>query len=112
MLANGRRVNACLTLAVACDGASIQTVEALAGAGGFVRADLAQYRAATCADVPSVEAYRIEEDDPHRWPGGGKGIGEIGITGTAAAIRNAVYHATGRRVRDLPVTPAKLLRPA
>jgi hypothetical protein len=42
---------------------------------------------------------------------GGTGIGEIGITGTAAAIGNAVYHATGRRGRDLPITPAKLLRP-
>jgi xanthine dehydrogenase YagR molybdenum-binding subunit len=80
-------------------------------AGGFVRTDLAQYHIATCADVPSVEAFWIEEDDPHLWPGGGKGIGEIGITGTAAAIGNAVYHATGRRVRDLPITPARLLSP-
>jgi xanthine dehydrogenase YagR molybdenum-binding subunit len=81
-------------------------------AGGFVGQDLAQYHIATCADVPGVEAFWIDEDDPHLWPGGGKGIGEIGITGTAAAIGNAVYHATGRRVRDLPVTPAKLLSPA
>ena len=78
-------------------------------AGAFVRTDLAQYHIATCADVPSVEAFWIDEDDPHLWPGGGKGIGEIGITGTAAAIGNAVWHATGRRVRDLPITPAKLL---
>jgi xanthine dehydrogenase YagR molybdenum-binding subunit len=83
-----------------------------AAAGGFVRKDLAQYHIACCADVPSVEAFWIEEDDPHLWPGGAKGIGEIGITGTAAAIGNAVYHATGRRVRDLPITPAKLLGPA
>jgi xanthine dehydrogenase YagR molybdenum-binding subunit len=83
-----------------------------ATAGGFVRADLAQYHVAACADVPSVEAFWIEEVDPHLWPGGGKGIGEIGITGTAAAIGNAVYHATGRRVRDLPITPAKLLATA
>jgi xanthine dehydrogenase YagR molybdenum-binding subunit len=83
-----------------------------AAAGGFVRTDLAQYHVASCADVPSVEAFWIEEDDPHLWPGGGKGIGEIGITGTAAAIGNAVYHATGRRFRDLPITPAKLLGPA
>jgi len=82
-----------------------------ATAGGFVGMDLAQYHIATCADVPSVEAFWIEEEDPHRWPGGGKGIGEIGITGTAAAIGNAVYHATGRRVHDLPITPAKLLSP-
>jgi xanthine dehydrogenase YagR molybdenum-binding subunit len=83
-----------------------------ASAGGFVREDLAQYHIATCADVPTVEAFWIEEVDPHLWPGGGKGIGEIGITGTAAAIGNAVYHATGRRVRDLPITPAKLLATA
>jgi xanthine dehydrogenase YagR molybdenum-binding subunit len=83
-----------------------------ASAGGFVREDLAQYHIATCADVPMVEAFWIEEVDPHLWPGGGKGIGEIGITGTAAAIGNAVYHATGRRVRDLPITPAKLLATA
>ena len=51
----------------------------------------------------------VEEEDPHLNPMGTKGIGEIGITGTAAAIGNAVYHATGRRVRDLPITPAKLL---
>jgi len=78
-------------------------------AGAFIGTDLAQYHIATCADVPSVEARWIDEDDPHLWPGGGKGIGEIGITGTAAAIGNAVWHATGRRVRDLPITPAKLL---
>jgi xanthine dehydrogenase YagR molybdenum-binding subunit len=83
-----------------------------ATAGAFVRADLAQYHIATCADVPEVTAYWIDEVDPHLWPGGGKGIGEIGITGTAAAIGNAVYHATGQRVRDLPITPSKLLSSA
>jgi xanthine dehydrogenase YagR molybdenum-binding subunit len=80
-----------------------------ASAGAFIRTDLAQYHIATCADVPDVQAFWIDETDPHLWPGGGKGIGEIGITGTAAAIGNAVYHATGRRVRDLPITPAKVL---
>jgi xanthine dehydrogenase YagR molybdenum-binding subunit len=80
-----------------------------ASAGGFVRQDLAQYHIATFADVTDIEAAWIDEDDPHLWPGGGKGIGEIGITGTAAAIGNAVFHATGVRVRDLPITPAKLL---
>ena len=53
--------------------------------------------------------YPLEED-PHVNPIGVKGIGEIGIVGTAAAIANAVYHATGIRVRDLPITLAKLLR--
>jgi len=51
----------------------------------------------------------IPEDDPHINPIGVKGIGEIGIVGTAAAIANAVFHATGIRVRDLPITLDKLL---
>jgi xanthine dehydrogenase YagR molybdenum-binding subunit len=77
--------------------------------GGFVHRDLAQYHIATCADVQDVDAVWIEEQDPHLNAMGAKGIGEIGIVGTAAAIGNAVYHATGRRIRDLPITPAKLL---
>ena len=80
-----------------------------AAQGGFTSRDLAQYHVATNADVRDLDAVWIEEDDPHLNPMGAKGIGEIGITGTAAAIGNAVYHATGRRVRDLPITPAKLL---
>ncbi|MEU4575758.1 xanthine dehydrogenase family protein molybdopterin-binding subunit [Nonomuraea sp. NPDC023979] len=77
--------------------------------GGFGNHDLAQYHVPACADVPDVRAYWIDEDDPHLNPMGAKGIGEIGIVGTAAAIGNAVHHATGVRVRDLPITPAKLL---
>jgi xanthine dehydrogenase YagR molybdenum-binding subunit len=77
--------------------------------GAFLHRDLAQYHIATCADVQDLDAIWIDEQDPHLNPMGVKGIGEIGITGTAAAIGNAVYHATGRRVRDLPITPAKLL---
>jgi xanthine dehydrogenase YagR molybdenum-binding subunit len=77
--------------------------------GAFVHRDLAQYHIATCADVQDLDAVWIDEQDPHLNPVGVKGIGEIGITGTAAAIGNAVYHATGRRVRDLPIVPAKLL---
>jgi xanthine dehydrogenase YagR molybdenum-binding subunit len=77
--------------------------------GDFINRDLAQYHVPTCADVEEVIATWIEEEDPHLNPMGAKGIGEIGIVGTAAAIGNAVYHATGRRFRDLPITPAKLL---
>jgi xanthine dehydrogenase YagR molybdenum-binding subunit len=77
--------------------------------GAFVRHDLAQYHVPACADIQDVDAVWVEEEDPHLNPMGTKGIGEIGITGTAAAIGNAVYHATGRRVRGLPITPAKLL---
>lgn len=51
----------------------------------------------------------IEEDGPHVNPAHVKGIGEVGITGVAAAVANAVYHATGVRVDDLPITPDKLL---
>jgi xanthine dehydrogenase YagR molybdenum-binding subunit len=51
----------------------------------------------------------LDEDDPHVNPMGTKGIGEIGIVGTAAAVVNAVHHATGVRVRDLPITLDKLL---
>jgi xanthine dehydrogenase YagR molybdenum-binding subunit len=77
--------------------------------GGFLNRDLAQYHVAACADVRDIEAAWIPEEDPHLNPMGSKGIGEIGIVGTAAAIANAVHHATGHRVRDLPITPAKLV---
>lgn len=77
--------------------------------GGFLNHDLAQYHVAACADVLDIDAAWIDEEDPHLNPMGAKGIGEIGIVGTAAAIANAVHHATGRRVRDLPITPAKLV---
>jgi xanthine dehydrogenase YagR molybdenum-binding subunit len=64
---------------------------------------------AACADVQDIDAVWVEEEDPHLNPMGSKGIGEIGIVGTAAAVANAVHHATGRRVRDLPITPPKLV---
>jgi xanthine dehydrogenase YagR molybdenum-binding subunit len=78
--------------------------------GAFVNHDLEKYHVPVNADVPDVEAAWLEEDDPHINPMGAKGIGEIGIVGTAAAVANAVFDATGVRVRDLPVTPAKLVR--
>ena len=77
--------------------------------GDFVTKDLASYHIATCADVPAIDVHWVEEHDPHLNPMGTKGIGEIGIVGTAAAIANAVYDATGVRVRDLPITLDKLL---
>jgi len=80
-----------------------------AATGDFLNHDLAQYHVAACADVQDIDAVWLDEEDPHLNPMGAKGIGEIGIVGTAAAIANAVYHATGRRIRDLPITPAKLL---
>ena len=75
----------------------------------FVTRDLASYHVPVNADVPDIDVLSIEEDDPHVNPIGVKGIGEIGITGSAAAIANAVFHATGKRIRDLPITLDKLL---
>src|SRR5260221_5230954 len=77
--------------------------------GDFVNHDFTEYHIATNADVGTVDVAWIDEDDPYVNPMGAKGIGEIGIVGTAAAIANAVYHATGVRVRDLPITLDKLL---
>lgn len=73
--------------------------------GHVVNHDLAEYHIATNADVGAVEVHMLDEDDPYVNPMGSKGIGELGIVGTAAAIANAVHHATGVRVRDLPITP-------
>ncbi|TWV58754.1 xanthine dehydrogenase family protein molybdopterin-binding subunit [Streptomyces misionensis] len=77
--------------------------------GDFPEADLASYHVPANADVPAVEAHWIDEDDTHLNPMGSKGIGEIGIVGTAAAIGNAVHHATGVRCRELPLTPDRIL---
>ncbi|MFF5897725.1 xanthine dehydrogenase family protein molybdopterin-binding subunit [Streptomyces argenteolus] len=77
--------------------------------GDFTERDLASYHVPVCADVPDIQAHWIDEEDPHLNPMGSKGIGEIGIVGTAAAIGNAVRHATGARLRELPLTPDKLL---
>ncbi|MEV7073995.1 xanthine dehydrogenase family protein molybdopterin-binding subunit [Streptomyces sp. NPDC093990] len=77
--------------------------------GDFTESDLAAYHVPTHADVPDIEAHWIDEDDAHLNPMGSKGIGEIGIVGTAAAIGNAVFHATGVRLRELPLTPDRVL---
>ncbi|HVW45109.1 MAG TPA: xanthine dehydrogenase family protein molybdopterin-binding subunit [Amycolatopsis sp.] len=77
--------------------------------GHVVNHDLAEYHIAANADIGDVSAHWLDEADPHVNPMGSKGIGEIGIVGTAAAVVNAVYHATGVRVRELPVTLDKLL---
>ncbi len=77
--------------------------------GHIVNHDLASYHIATHADVGEIDATWLDEVDPHSNPMGSRGIGEIGIVGAAAAVANAVYNATGIRVRDLPITPEKLL---
>jgi xanthine dehydrogenase YagR molybdenum-binding subunit len=80
-----------------------------ANAGTFVNHDLAMYHVPVHADIREIEAVWLDEVDTHVNPMGAKGIGEIGIVGTAAAVANAVHHATGIRVRDLPIRPDKLL---
>ncbi len=71
--------------------------------------NLADYHVPTNADIPQIDVEFVGEPDFDFNPIGARGMGEIGITGIAAAVANAVYHATGRRVRDLPITPDKLI---
>lgn len=77
--------------------------------GHVVTQDLATYHVAAHADVLDIEAEWLEEDDRLASPMGSRGVGEIGIVGTAAAIATATHHATGLRVRDLPLTPDHFL---
>jgi xanthine dehydrogenase YagR molybdenum-binding subunit len=77
--------------------------------GTFTNVNLGEYLLPVNADIHTIDVIMVEEDDPHVNPIGVKGIGEIGIVGVGPAIANAVYHATGKRVRDLPITIEKLL---
>jgi xanthine dehydrogenase YagR molybdenum-binding subunit len=77
--------------------------------GRYLNAELDEYHLPVNADVPHIDVTFVDEHDPHVNPIGVKGIGEIGMTGVAAAVANAVYHATGVRVRDLPITLDKVL---
>jgi xanthine dehydrogenase YagR molybdenum-binding subunit len=77
--------------------------------GEVVTHDFAEYHIAAHADVEDIDAMWLDESDAHSNAMGSRGIGEIGIVGAAAAIGNAAWHATGIRVRDLPITPDKLL---
>lgn len=72
--------------------------------GHIVTRDFASYHISSHADVPAVEAIALDDVDEHANPMGSRGAGEIGIVGSAAAVANAVFHATGARVRDLPIT--------
>jgi xanthine dehydrogenase YagR molybdenum-binding subunit len=76
--------------------------------GRYLNADLAEYHVPVNADIGQLDVSFVEEDDKFVNPIGVKGIGEIGITGVAAALANAVYNATGVRVRDLPITLDKV----
>ncbi|MFM0004828.1 xanthine dehydrogenase family protein molybdopterin-binding subunit [Paraburkholderia dipogonis] len=77
--------------------------------GRPMNSNLAEYHVPVNADIPSIEAILVDEVDPRVNTLGIKGVGEIGITGTAGAIANAIWHATGVRVREAPITLDKLL---
>ncbi|WP_375459225.1 xanthine dehydrogenase family protein molybdopterin-binding subunit [uncultured Enterovirga sp.] len=77
--------------------------------GRFMNHNFGEYHIPVNADVHDIDVIFVEEHDDKVSPMGVKGLGEIGIVGTAAAIANAVYHATGKRIRDLPITLEKLL---
>jgi xanthine dehydrogenase YagR molybdenum-binding subunit len=78
--------------------------------GRIMNANIAEYHVPVNADVHDIEVIFVDEPDEAINPLGVKGLGEIGIVGVAAAIANAIYHATGKRVRDLPITLDKLQR--
>ena len=80
--------------------------------GRYVNANLGEYHVPVNADIHDIEVIFVDEPDELINPLGIKGVGEIGVVGTAAAIANAIYHATGKRVRDLPITLDKLQRAA
>jgi xanthine dehydrogenase YagR molybdenum-binding subunit len=71
--------------------------------------NLAEYHVAVNADVHDIDVIFVEEHDDVVNPLGAKGLGEIGLVGVAAAIANAVFHATGKRIRDLPITLDKVM---
>ncbi len=77
--------------------------------GRITNANLADYHVPVNADIPEIDVEALDIPDYQLDSVGARGIGEIGITGTGAAICNAIFHATGKRVRDLPITPDKLL---
>lgn len=148
---DGRRVLACLTLAITCEGREVTTIEGLAdGAelhpmqrafcehdafqcgyctpgqimsavallestlvdardGRWANTGLGEYLVPVNADAPDIDIEFVDVQDKVVNPLGVKGIGEIGTVGAAAAIANAVFHATGRRVRELPIRIEHLL---
>ena len=75
----------------------------------YTNASLADYYIPVNADIPDMTVEFVNEHDPYINAMGVKGVGEIAIVGTSAAVANAVFHATGRRLRSLPITPDKVL---
>ena len=77
--------------------------------GRFINSNLPTIGCPFHADIPHLEAFFVDEVDHHASAIGVKGLAELSLVGVAAAVANAVYHATGRRIRDLPIVPNKLL---
>ncbi|MBC8134767.1 MAG: xanthine dehydrogenase family protein molybdopterin-binding subunit, partial [Fibrella sp.] len=77
--------------------------------GHVVTRGLGDYHVPSMADTPTITVETLDIADPHIPGPGARGMGEIGVVGTTAAITNAVYHATGVRRRELPLTPAKMM---
>lgn len=77
--------------------------------GRYVNNNYADYHVPVNADTPPIDVYFVDKPDPVINPMGAKGMGEIALIGFAAAVSNAVYHATGKRIRELPITPDKIL---
>ena len=76
--------------------------------GRFMNHNLGEYHVPVHADIHDIDVIFVDEEDKAN-PLGVKGLGEIGIVGVAAAISNAVFHATGKRIRHLPITPDKIV---
>jgi hypothetical protein len=113
VLVGGRRVLSCLSLVggmtFGIGMALLEQAQVDRRTGRILNADLAEYHLATHADVADIQALLLDEDDPHVNDLGVKGIGEVGNVGSAAAVANAVSHATGVRIRRLPITLDHLL---
>ncbi len=89
--------------------ALIESAHVEASTGRIANANFADYLIPVNADIPDIDVKFLNHPDTNFSPVGARGIGELGTAGSAAAIANAVYNATGTRIRDLPVTPEKLL---
>ena len=76
----------------------------------YTNADLAEYHMPVCRDIADITTIMLEEEDTQVNPLGIKGIGELGVTGLAAALANAVFHATGLRLRNLPIRVDSVLK--
>lgn len=89
--------------------ALLEKTEVDADYGRIVNANISEYVVPVNADIPFIQTIVVENDDRIANPVGAKGIGELPMVGVAAAVANAVYHATGKRVRDLPIWMEDLL---